>query len=224
MPISVLNGTYGTSPGGSSLAATSFPVTNGNALVVLGTLETAGATVTGVNLGGVEPFNAIHQFTASNGHQMFIAYLKEVTSATGTYNITVSTSVGAVDGVFVVWEVSGQDTTTFYDTHTTGTDQVSSRNITTGANNCAVFGWASSDAGEPNSWTAGFSAFDAPNMVSTYEYTAFDEDIGAAGVKSVSFGQSSWNVLASFFPDGYTPGGGSNVGAAMHYYREHVYK
>lgn len=147
------------------------------------------------------------------------ASLAEVTqSGDKTINVTMS---GATDfGRVFAMEVSGGDTTDFFDVEggATGTDTTPEVSITTTVDGCLIVGQCISNISDPAAGT-GYTGIALANSFQQ-DAGEYDLDAGTAGAKNVDFTVSNtgnWVVKAAAFK----PAAGGGGGTAVPVFRRH---
>lgn len=194
--------------------------TSGNWIIVTVVCENPAQTITvtdSANSGNyTQDALATKTDTQGVGHGRAGVYRIKNTSATA---LTVTVTFGGADyGRFVAYEESGLDATSPLDTSSTQSGELSapSGSVTTTVAGCTVFA-AMCHYGGGAAADSGFTG-DLLNATGNVGYKSHehDDDVGVAGVKTLSFGMGSitaWGlVIAAYKP---TSGGGGGGTALM---------
>lgn len=211
-------GLQGTNSVNANSTITKTGCTAGNSLAILlrwdGTVSVSSITCSGetVEAIGTENTNYTH---AGNPHSRFYEIKNLQSSSDKVVNVTLSGSPASVN-CLAVWELSGADTTGTYDNEVKSSGSgVPSTSLTTGSANAAIIAYCSGNSGQPGAGT-GYTALGGANII-YYDNCEHDEDVGAAGSKTVAFtvSQGNYGIHAISFKAAGAGGGG---GKPVNYY------
>ena len=188
----------------NTIALTLTGVTAGSALVARIDWYSGAITISSVTCTAESNLTVHGAKLTVNSEDMQFASLGNVTTG-GSKTITVTLSSAALYRSLVVFEVAGGHPSNFFDVEsdTTGTSTDPTGSITTTQPSCAVFAVTSSASGVVTTAGAGFTLQTVVSgNINASDGTEYDLDVGAAGVKSVPFVNSSssaWAVKSAAF-------------------------
>lgn len=219
MPTTVGTPVQGTNSVNANSTATKTGCTAGNSLVILlrwdgtvsvSTITCSDETVTAI---GTENTGYSH---AGNPHSRFYQIANLQSSGDKVINVALSGSPASVNCI-AIWEFSGADTAGIYDSEVKAeASGVPSTNITTTTNNASVVAYCSGNSGQPGAG-AGFTALNGSNII-YYDNCEHDDDIGAAGSRTVAFTVSQGNY--GIHAVAIKAAGGGGGGKPANYYAQ----
>jgi hypothetical protein len=200
----------------ASQSASLTGVSAGNSLVVAVIAENAsGITVSSITITS-ESNATLHgsEFNCTTGGRVQMMRFGSLGNVTTGGNKTITATLSAAPSQFAIFaaEISGGDTSAFFDavgTGTTGSGTTISDSITTGSANSSVFCFVAADGSEPAAGT-GYTGITVTNMF-WYHEGQYDIDVGGAGAQSPQMTQSSgnWGMLSAAFKTAGGGGGGA---------------
>lgn len=196
----VVNSYRSTSAFGGSGTYTITGVTSGNTLLVMFNLSTSNQPIVSITDSQSGTYTEDLTFTGPNGDTFFFYRRSNITNAPTSVTVDWTGNAGMTCNIF---EVSGLDNASPVDATATDTSSTfnssPSKSITTATGSAAVFGYLALSVNQTFTPDSGWSAL--PTSGSEYDFIVYDNDVGAAGSKTVSgtLGASTnwrWGVIA----------------------------